>query len=184
MEIIVFDTETTGLLQPENSDLSMQPKIIEFYAVKLSEEFEILGEINELIHPGEPITEFITGITGITNDMVKDAPMFIDVAEGIVDFFYGVDLSVAHNHGFDSGMLDVEFKRLEREMLPAKHQLCTVEATMGLSGHRLTLSRLHWMLIKQQFKAHRAKDDVFALVRCLHNLTESGVIKFDEYNSD
>lgn len=181
MEIIIFDTETTGFLVPENSDLSMQPKIIEFYGVKLNEEFEILGELNELIHPGEPISEFITGITGITNAMVEGKPYFIDVAEDIVNFFYGADLSVAHNHGFDAGMLDVEYKRLDREMLPAKNQLCTVEATMGMTGHRLSLTRLHWMLMQQEFKAHRAKDDVFALVRCFHNLTESGVIKLEEY---
>ena len=38
MEIVLFDTETTGLLQPENSALNMQPKIIEFYGVRLNEE--------------------------------------------------------------------------------------------------------------------------------------------------
>ena len=184
MEIILFDTETTGLLQPENSPLMSQPKIIELYAVKINEEFEILGEINELIYPEEPITEFITGITGITNKMVEGKSIFKELTSEINDFWHSADLSVAHNHGFDSGMLDVEFKRLERLFHPARKQLCTVEATMGMTGHRLTLTRLHWMLMQQEFKAHRAKDDVHALVRCFHNLTESGVINLNEYNPD
>ncbi len=51
MEFVVFDTETTGLLQPSNSPLSMQPKIIEFYGVRLNTDFEILHEFNELIYP-------------------------------------------------------------------------------------------------------------------------------------
>ena len=182
MEIIIFDTETTGLLQPENSPLVAQPKIIELYAVKLDEEFNILDEINELINPGEPITPFITNITGITNEMVKDSPSFKDIASKVNAFWHSANLSVAHNHAFDSGMLDVEFKRIESLHQPAKKCLCTVEATMGMTGHRLTLTRLHWMLIQEQFKAHRAKDDVFALVRCFHNLTESGVIDLNEYN--
>lgn len=184
MIINIFDTETTGLLQPENSELSMQPKIIEFYGVKINEEFEILEEVNELINPGEPISQFITGITGISTDMVKDKPTFPMVSEKIAEFFKDTDLSVAHNHSFDAGMLDVEYKRCYGKFEPAKHQICTVEATMALTGHRLSLTRLHWMLIQEQFKAHRAKDDVFALVRVFHNLTESGVIKLDEYNSD
>jgi DNA polymerase III epsilon subunit-like protein len=116
--------------------------------------------------------------------MVEGKPLFIEVSDSIFQFMNGADLTVAHNHGFDSGMLDVEYKRLDREMLPAKHQLCTVEATMGMTGHRLSLTRLHWILIQEQFKAHRAKDDVYALVRCFHNLTESGVINLNEYNSD
>ena len=181
MNIVIFDTETTGLLQPENSDLIMQPKITEVYAVKINEEFEMLDEYHQLINIGEPLSKEITRITGITDDMLKNEPSFIEVADKITDFFSEVNLSVAHNHGFDSGMLDVEYKRINKKMSPAKHQLCTVEATMGMTGHRLSLTRLHWMLIQEQFKAHRAKDDVFALVRCLHQLTEKGIVDFETF---
>lgn len=183
MDIVVFDTETTGLLQPENSDLIMQPKIIEFYGVRLNEEFEIQKEFNTLVNPQEPITKLITNITGITDKMVKDQPTFFDVFEDITDLFAGADLSVAHNHGFDSGMLDVEYRRIDRPCIEALHKVCTVEATMGMTGHRLSLTRLHWILTQERFKAHRAKDDVFALVRCFHNLTESGVINLEHYSN-
>ncbi len=184
MNIIIFDTETTGLLQPINSPLTSQPKIIEFYGVKINEEFAVLEECNMLIDPQEPISAFITKITGITDAMVKGQPTFETAAPKIAEFFKDADLSVAHNHSFDAGMMDCEFRRLEAEVPCAKKGLCTVEATMGMTGHRLSLTRLHWMLLQEQFKAHRAKDDVFALVRCFHHLTESGVINLNEYNTD
>jgi DNA polymerase III epsilon subunit-like protein len=181
MRINIFDTETTGLLQPENSDLSMQPKIIEFYGVQLNEEFEILEEVNELIHVDEPLSSTIIRVTGIKDADLLGKPYFGEVSDKIANFFDKADLSVAHNHGFDRGMLDVEFRRLGLECPAAKRDLCTVEATMGMTGHRLSLTRLHWILFKKQFDAHRAKDDVFALVRCFHHLVEEGVIKLEHY---
>lgn len=181
MEIIVFDTETTGLLQPENSDLTMQPKIIEFYGVKLDEEFNMLSELHHLISPGEELSEVIKRVTGIKDSDLAGKPTFDKVSADIQEFFRDTNLSVAHNHAFDQGMLDVEAKRLKHETPASRHAICTVEATMGMTGHRLSLTRLHWMLFHKEFKAHRAKDDVFALVRCFHNLTEDGVIKLAHY---
>ena len=181
MEIVIFDTETTGLLQPENSNLNMQPKIIEFYGVRLDENFSIVKEFETLINPGEPIPKEASRVNGIDDRMVKDKPSFLDVSEGISDLFAGSNLSVAHNHGFDSGMLDVEYRRIDKPCVESLHKCCTVEATMGMTGHRLSLVRLHWMLLQEQFKAHRAKDDVFALVRCFHHLTESGIIDLKGY---
>lgn len=184
MEMVIFDTETTGLLQPENSDLTMQPKIIEFYGVRLNEEFGIESEVNVMIDPKEPLSQEIVNITNITDNMVRGQGEFSEHASAIASIFDGADLSVAHNHAFDSGMLDVEFRRLDKYLPRARHQLCTVEATMGMTGHRLSLTRLHWMLIQEQFKAHRAKDDVYALVRVFHQLTEKGMVKLNEYNSN
>lgn len=181
MNIIIFDTETTGLLQPDNSELSMQPKIIEFYGIKINEEFEIQKELHTLFNPQELISSEITRITGITDKMVQDRPLFSYVSHDIENFFKDVDLSVAHNHGFDAGMLDVEYRRINKMRPEARHEVCTVEATMALTGHRLSLKRLHWILLKKEFKAHRAKEDVYALVRCFHHLTESKVIDLEHY---
>jgi len=184
MNFVIFDTETTGLLQPENSDLTMQPKIIEFYGVRLDEEFQIQDEFESLISPNEPISSEISSITKITNDMLEGKPSFDDVHEDISRLMHGVDLAVAHNIAFDNGMLDVEYRRLDKPAPMALKNLCTVEATMGMTGYRLSLTRLHWILFQTQFAAHRAKDDVHALVRCFHQLTENGVIDLNEYNSN
>jgi DNA polymerase-3 subunit epsilon len=183
MEFVVYDTETTGLLQPSNSPLESQPEIIEFYGVRMNEEFEILSEVNQLILPVQSIPKDATHVHGITNEMVENKPDFGDVADDIVELIDGANLLVAHNISFDNGMLDVCFKRLNRERPKANHDLCTVEATMAMKGFRLSLTRLHQMLFNTNFKAHRAKDDVFALVRCFHSLTEQGVINLEHYSN-
>ena len=181
LNIVLFDTETTGLLQPIDAPMESQPKITELYMVKVNQDFNLLGEYNQMFNVGEPLTEEVIRITGITDADLKDKPAFKEQIPFVREFLKNVDLLVAHNLAFDLGMLDVEFKRAEKEFPRMPHNCCTVLSTMGMTGHRLSLSRLHWMLFQKQFSAHRAKDDVFALVRCFHELTEKGVITFDDY---
>ena len=85
LKFLVFDTETTGLTLPSVSDLSKQPKIIEFGAL-ITDGKEILKTYNQLINPGEQITAEIMKITGITNDDLKDKPRFGEVYSEIKDF--------------------------------------------------------------------------------------------------
>lgn len=183
LEFVIFDTETTGLLQPMNSPLHVQPKIIEFYGVRLNQDFEIIRTVNQLIYPEESITPEITRITGITDAMVSVKPTFSEVAVDIDRLFIGANLSVAHNISFDNGMLDVEFKRMGFDRPFARHDLCTVEATMCLKGFRMSLLRLHQHIFNSAFKAHRAEDDVHALVRIFHHLTETGVVNLEHYSN-
>jgi len=181
LSIVLFDTETTGLLQPIDAPMESQPKITELYMVKINQDFKMLDEYNQMFSVGEPLTEEVSRITGITDSDLKGKPAFKEQIPLMREFLKNVDLLVAHNLAFDLGMLDVEFKRAEKEFPRMPHNCCTVLSTMGMTGHRLSLSRLHWMLFQKQFSAHRAKDDVFALVRCFHELTEKGVITFDDY---
>lgn len=183
MEIVIFDTETTGLLKPINSPLDKQPKIIEFFGVKIDENFNIISEVNHLINPNEPISQEITRITGIDDSMVRGKPTFGDVSDEIFDLIDGVDLLVAHNISFDNGMLANEYERLVEARPLAVNNLCTVEETTKIKGFRLSLQRLHQMLLNKAFKAHRAKDDVFALVRVFHCLIEQGVINLELYKN-
>ncbi len=177
MKIVIFDTETTGLLEPDNSALCKQPEIIEFYGIQLDREFNILKEVNQMIKPKRGVSTKITEITGITQEMLDDKPPFSDISEDIEDLFADTDLMVAHNLSFDTGMLKVEFDRLNREPPAASGGLCTVEASYSIHGFRISLKRLHQELLGISFKAHRAKDDVFALVRVLHHMTEKGMVK-------
>ncbi len=75
---VVVDIETTGT-HPLNSD------IIEIGAVYV-EEGKAIKHFNELICPNQEISEYITGITGITNDMVKDAPPIEEVLPRFITF--------------------------------------------------------------------------------------------------
>jgi len=172
---LAFDTETTGLLKSDSNDIKEQPYIIEFYACKLDDDFNLLDEYETFIKPPVPITQTITKITGITEDDVKDAPTFLDVYEEIGSFFVGVDEVIAHNLPFDRSMLANELIRINKLInfpWPMKHT-CTVEMSMGIEQRRLTLNSLHeYATGKPMAKAHRAKGDVFALVRCYHWLME------------
>lgn len=181
MEIVLFDTETTGLLLPDNAPLEEQPKIIEFYGVRINEEFEILSELETYIDPGEPITKEITQITGIKTADVEGQPTFHDMSNNIALLFAGADLSVAHNIAFDNGMLNVEFQRIAQQRPCAVNDLCTVEFWKDKYGYRWSLGAIYNKLFGSAFKAHRAKNDVHALVRCFHHWTENGEIDLEVY---
>ena len=76
--MIVFDLETTGLPKAEGSDLDIQPKIIEFGAIKIDDdEFKEVDRFEFLCNPGHELDPKITKITGITDEMLKDPKPFI-----------------------------------------------------------------------------------------------------------
>ncbi len=93
---VVFDFETTGM----NADLN---RIIEIGAVKIVDG-ETVGSFNSLIDPQQYITNTITGITHITNSMVKGKPTIGDILPKFCSFIEGLPL-VAHNAPFDMGFL-------------------------------------------------------------------------------
>lgn len=179
MDIVLFDTETTGLLLPDNAPLEEQPKIIEFFGVRINDQFEIQNEVETFINPGEPLTKEITQITGIKDSDVADAPTFAEVQEQISELFSGADLAVAHNIAFDNQMLIHEFMRLDLPRSMANHDFCTVEFCKNHYGYRINLSNLYYKLYGKYFKAHRAKNDVYALVSCFHKLIQDGDIDLD-----
>lgn len=177
--MIFIDTETTGLLNPSANDLKNQPEIIEFYGIKLDDEFQIIGDVNHLIKPSSPISEEITKITGITNEMLEGKPSFPQVFDEIYDLFFDDDHVIAHNCYFDMNMLINELRRMEMEFkFPyPRYWTCTVEKTFHLFNKRLTLNNLHYQMTEKQISnAHRAKDDVYALIRCYHQMIEKGIV--------
>lgn len=105
---IIFDTETTGLSAVYN-------KIIEFGAVKMVDG-KILERFEMFVDPQEPISSKITEITGITDEMVKGAPL---IDEALLKFrdFIGDSILVAHNARFDIGFVNIALKKLgEKEI--------------------------------------------------------------------
>ena len=115
---VVVDVETTGGRPPND-------RVTEIGAVKI-QHGEIIGEWSSLINPEKRIPHFITQLTGISNDMVRDAPVFAEIADEFEAFMAGA-IFVAHNAGFDHGFIASEFRRLGRRFRHPK--LCTV-ATM------------------------------------------------------
>lgn len=168
---LVYDNETTGLLKPQVSDLSQQPKIIEFAVVAIDQSYERLREHSWMIHPGEDITPEITKITGITNADLKGKPRFIEVLPEIEQAFLGATRVMAHNLPFDWGMLTNELKRIGREFAfpyPPQQQ-CTVQLASDLIyGRRAKMTELYEHTMgKPLAQTHRALDDVNALVEII-----------------
>lgn len=165
---LIYDTETTGLLKPGIADLASQPKIIEFALVELDDDYNEVGAWSWLINPGEPITEEITKITGITDNDLVGKPSFIQVLPEIEDVFLGAHRLMAHNLPFDMGMLTNELKRVGREYaFPyPPNQLCTVQlASELIFGRRARMTELYEKTLgKKLEQTHRALDDVRALV--------------------
>ena len=72
MHIAVFDTETTGLLNPSSTDMKKQPYITEINVTVIDENFKLVREFDEMIRPPVPLSDKITQITGLTDKMLKD----------------------------------------------------------------------------------------------------------------
>jgi DNA polymerase-3 subunit epsilon len=85
-----------------------------------------------LVNPGQPIPSFIQSLTGITDDMVRDAPTFASFAAELFDRLDG-SLFVAHNASFDRGFLRGEFQRAGLTFNP--DVLCTVKLSRALWPH-------------------------------------------------
>lgn len=187
MKLAFFDTETTGLLKPNAVHVSEQPYIIEYYGCTIdSETFELEKEFETFIKPPVPISDEITKITGITEGMVANAPKFADVYGELCHLHEGVRGLVAHNASFDVSMLANELIRIDKLIhFPwPMHHICTIERTYQIKGYRLNLQKLHEYLFGKGFKdAHRAKSDVFAMVRCFHKLVEDGIIDLSSYQN-
>lgn len=166
--MIVFDTETTGLIGHASLPIEQQPEIIEFCAIKLDDRtLEEVKRLDFLIKPRIlPLPPKITEITGLTADDLKDQPSFARRLPLIQDFFLGEGLCVAHNCAYDIGMMTLELKRLDRlTKFPwPTQQACTVEMNMDILGRRMKLGDLyeHCTGVKL-VGAHRAINDVIGL---------------------
>jgi len=94
--MVAIDIETTGL--DANKDA-----IIEIAAVRFTGK-RVDAEWNKLVNPGRPIRAMITQLTGITNEMVRNAPPIHAVIQELADFV-GDEPVVGHNVRFDFSFL-------------------------------------------------------------------------------
>lgn len=104
--LVVFDLEATGL------DL-VNDRIIQISYVKVSPGDKEGEEERKsiFVNPGKPIPAFVQQLTGITDDMVKDAPTFKQLAKQLADSFIGCDFAGFNSDRFDVPMLAEEFLR-------------------------------------------------------------------------
>lgn len=179
--MIVLDTETTGL-ERRGAALKDQPHIAEFAAIKLHDEtLEEVARMEFLCKPPILIPAEATAIHKITDEDVADKPPFAAFVPQLQEFFFGERIMVAHNCQYDKQLLSFELQRLgmvQKFPWPMMH-VCTVEASYSINNFRLNLTKLHELATGEAFieNAHRAMQDVEALVRCVRWLHTQGRLK-------
>lgn len=175
---IVFDIETTGLS-------AINDMITEIGAVKIVDN-KIVDRYSQLINPERPIPPFITKLTGITDEMVRDKPTIDKV---ILDFkeFIKDDVLVAHNAQFDIGFIRENMKRCNLEL--NNPVLDTLELSRAvfpnLKSHKLNIVAKH--LSVNLDNHHRAVDDADAtaeiFLKIMELLNEKNVTSFEQINN-
>ncbi|MCG6188475.1 3'-5' exonuclease [Maribellus maritimus] len=166
----IIDIETTG-----NS--YQNGKITEI-AIFQHNGIEITDSYSTLIHPEMDIPYFITNLTGISNEMVKNAPKFYEVAKKVAEMTAG-RIFVAHNVSFDYKFVKEEYNRLG--YFYNNKTMCTVQlARKLLPGHEsYSLGKLCADLGIEINGRHRAAGDALATVKLFEILLEKNKLYND-----
>lgn len=151
---MIVDIETTGH-SPKKGD-----RMIQFAGVVL-ENKKIVDTYTTFINPEIPISPFITELTGISNEKVRNAPTFSEVADKILNLMDDA-IFVAHNAHFDLTFLQEE---LESEQFPIIHApvIDTVELTRILMPtlESYKLSDIAMYAGFEHDRPHQADSDAF-----------------------
>lgn len=113
MREIVFDTETTGL-DPKDGH-----RVVEIGALELENHVPTGRSYHQYINPRRPMPAEAFAIHGISDDDLKDKPVFADIAADFAAFFEGAVL-IAHNASFDMNFLNFELTKAGRSPLKGK----------------------------------------------------------------
>ena len=129
-----------------------------------------------LVNPEKPIQEFVVKLTGINNNMLKNAPKFHEVAKRIIEITSDCIL-VAHNTSFDYRILKTEFDRLGYNF--SRNTLCTIELSkkLILDQPSYSLGKLVKSLGIPITDRHRANGDALATVQLFKLLLQKDVQK-------
>ncbi len=159
----IIDIETTG-------GNPYRDKITEI-AVFVHDGKRVVKEFTTLINPERRIPLFITRMTGITDEMVKHAPRFFEIAKDLVELTRDT-VFVAHNASFDYNFIRNEFSSLGFDY--ARNHICTVKLSRkllpGLSSY--SLGRLCQALNISNNSRHRAAGDALATVKLFEMLLQ------------
>jgi DNA polymerase III epsilon subunit family exonuclease len=164
-DYVVFDLETTGAKTPPC-------RITEIGAYRVKNG-AITDEYHTLVNPESQIPVFISQLTGITDQMVRHAPKFHEIAADFLDFISDSVL-VAHNAHFDMRFLNHEIGRIFTDYRVANPHLCTVQLSRRLlphiQNHRLNTVAEYYSIALVNH--HRASEDARATAHIFVNLLE------------
>jgi exonuclease, DNA polymerase III, epsilon subunit family len=159
----IIDIETTG-------QSALKGKITEI-AIFIHDGREIVESFSSLVNPECYIPQFITELTGISNDMVTKAPKFYEIARKIVEITQD-KIFVGHNVQFDYRFVQEEFKRLGYDY--QRQTMCTVRlGRKFIPGHRsYSLGNICGELGISINGRHRAAGDAYATTKLFEIILE------------
>ena len=121
MREIVLDTETTGL-DPRSGD-----RVVEIGCVELNFHVPTGRELHLYINPERDMPEEAFAIHGISEDFLKDKPIFGDIVDEFLEFLGDDAALVIHNAPFDAKFLNWELEALKKPPIPATRLIDTLE---------------------------------------------------------
>lgn len=170
--LIVFDLETTGL------DL-VNDRIIQISYIKIYPEGK--EERNNIfVNPGKPIPQDVTALTGISDDDVKDSPLFKDIAVKLSENFRNCDFAGFNSNHFDIPMLAEEFLRAGIDFDFSRCRLIDAQTIFHKMERRNLAAAYKFYCgrkMEEDFSAHRADEDTEATYRVLMG-------ELDKYNPE
>lgn len=176
---ICFDIETTGLS-------AARDKITEIGAVKV-ENGVITDTFSTFANPEMPIPQKITQLTGITDDMVKDAPSQSEAVGAFLEFA-GDNVLVAHNAPFDTSFIAKACEDMGREYNYTSIDTVAISRAILTDVKNCKLDTVAKFLRLGDFNHHRATDDAEMLARIFINLCQRltddyGITKTNDINT-
>ena len=173
--LVVFGLEATGL------DL-VNDRIIQISYVKVRPNDKEGEEERKsiFVNPGKPIPDFVQKFTGITDEMVKDAPTFKQLAKQLADAFTGCDFAGFNSDRFDVPMLAEEFLRAGVDFDFSKCRLIDAQNIFHKREPRNLAAAYRFYTghkMEDDFRAHRADQDAEATYRVLMG-------ELDKYNPE
>jgi DNA polymerase-3 subunit epsilon len=153
--LVFLDIETTG------ASPSVGSRITEIGALRV-EDGKVVGTFSQLVNPEQHVPSFITRMTGISDDMLWEAPLFRSIADEL-ELFLDEAIFVAHNVNFDYSFIKAAFADMGSKF--NMDRMCTAQLSRRLypdqRRHNLdTIIARHGFVVKDR---HRAFDDAKVL---------------------
>lgn len=164
MEFAIVDIETTGGYASANG--------ITEIAVYIHNGSKVTRKFETLVNPQQDIPRYITSLTGISNEMVEDAPLFEDIADELYQLLDG-KIFVAHNVNFDFSFIKHHFDAVGYEL--RSNKLCTVRLSKKVFPNQASysLGNLCRSLEINIENRHRAGGDAMATVKLFEKILDN-----------
>lgn len=157
-DICFFDLETTGLNV-------IRDRIIQIAIIKIRKDDHSRVTYERLINPGPVlISEEAAAVHGITNEMVRNKPVFAEVAQEIYDFIGDADLGGYNSNRFDVPLLMEEFSRCGIDFDISKRNTIDVQQIFYKMEPRTLRAAYRYYCDKELVDAHDALADVSATI--------------------